>query len=197
MLRIGKVEVTASFLLLVTLLLYFDGQSILLWSALAAFFHELGHAASLHFMGAHVGRLRLTACGAVLFPQSKRTLSYAQQIGAAAAGPAVSLLLVGLALTAAPHWTELYLLAGISGALGLFNLLPILPLDGGKIALALLSCAVERDCAERVVWCVSMICAGVLFVGGSVLLLSHAGHSPALALIATWLGVGNLKRKDL
>ncbi|GAA5155082.1 MULTISPECIES: site-2 protease family protein [Amycolatopsis] len=104
--------------------------------------HELGHCVVALRMGIPVRRLRLFLLGGL--SEVARTPRRPGQEGlVAAAGPVVSVLLAvvcGLLLLAVPPDTPAWLLvaecAVANLAVGVFNLLPGLPLDGGRMLRA-------------------------------------------------------------
>ncbi len=120
------------------------GALVLLTSLLA---HELAHAVVARRMGVSVGSVTLWLFGGVTRMQGEaKTPKAAFRI--AFAGPATSLALsaifAGLAMTlaivrAAPIVVSVaWWLAGVNLLLGLFNLLPGAPLDGGRLVRAYL-----------------------------------------------------------
>jgi Zn-dependent protease/CBS domain-containing protein len=120
------------------------GALVLLASLLA---HELAHAVVARRMGAGVGRVTLWLFGGVTTLQGEaKTPKAAFRI--AFAGPATSLALsaafAGLAIAlatvraAAIAVSVAWWLAAINLLLGLFNLLPGAPLDGGRLVRAYL-----------------------------------------------------------
>jgi Zn-dependent protease len=138
------VEINASFLMLLGVMYFWLGGLVGVFLVLLAFasvlLHELGHAVVSRRLGVPVSGIELSFFGGaakmVELPKSAN-----HEIAIAAAGPIVSLVLAGLGfaldrLTAFPifellGWTNL-LIAG-------FNLLPALPMDGGRILRALLT----------------------------------------------------------
>ncbi len=96
--------------------------------------HELGHVAALRLLGCRIRELRLEVGGFCI------TYDAAPDRGAealaAAAGPLAGFL---YAMAAAHLGPDGALSAGISLLLSLINLIPAPPLDGGRIAAALLS----------------------------------------------------------
>ncbi|MFQ9410072.1 MAG: metalloprotease [Evtepia gabavorous] len=78
--------------------------------------------------------------------------SYGEECLVALAGPAASVLLAIGAATWGRHFggADAYLLTGVSLALGVFNLLPIGPLDGGRILRAVASRWAGPDAGDRV-----------------------------------------------
>ncbi|GAA1337557.1 site-2 protease family protein [Saccharothrix algeriensis] len=104
--------------------------------------HELGHSLVALRLGLPVRRLRLFLLGGV--SEVMRTPTRPAHEGLiAAAGPVVSIVLAGafaLAAVAIPHPDAVWLLiaqtAFANAAVAVFNLLPGLPLDGGRILRA-------------------------------------------------------------
>jgi Zn-dependent protease/CBS domain-containing protein len=115
--------------------------ALLLFASVVA--HELGHSFVALAQGIEVKSITLFLFGglATLGRESKTPL---EAFLVAVAGPAVSFLLFGVFLLvsanltlSAPLAAILSLLAYINLALGLFNLIPGLPLDGGNILKAI------------------------------------------------------------
>ena len=157
-------------------------SSPLLLSALllAAILHELGHYWVLRRLHARVTAIRITALGAEM--QVAGRLSYGGELLAAAAGPAVNLLLAAALGLLGRWWEPLYLLAGAQAVLGCFNLLPILPLDGGRMLWLALCWGTDPFLADRVARA-SLAAAGLLTVAGAAL----ARRSPFLLWTAAAL----------
>lgn len=184
----SRLTVSPGFVVLLALLCYLDeGLGLLGWGLLACALHELGHVAAVRLLGGGVKGLRLTAVGAELALDGARPLSYGREALAALAGPGVSLLTAGLAAGG-----RRFLLAGLSLGQGLFNLLPILPLDGGRALGLLLSARLGEDGAERVLAAASAVLSGLL-LGGGLILLRIFGN-PTLLVTAGWLTAGQLRR---
>ena len=97
--------------------------------------------------------------------------------------PAVNLLLAAALAALGRWWEPLYLLAGAQGVLGCFNLLPILPLDGGRMLWLALCWGTDPFLADRVTQAVSLATAGLLTAAGAAL----AGRSPFLLMTAVCL----------
>ena len=138
------IQINVSFLILLGLvLLAFGGITGVLLVCLAfasIVLHELGHALVARKLGVRVSGIELGFFGgAAKMVELPRTANH--ELAIAAAGPAVSLALggAGLGLAALAHlplfawigWTNL-VIAG-------FNLIPALPMDGGRILRALLT----------------------------------------------------------
>ncbi len=120
----------------------FDPLLILVFSLL----HELGHWEIIRRFGGSVGAFSVGGQGLGL---QVNGLSYRQELMVALAGPLVSLLLALLfGVFAFMDPTERLWFCSLSNlALAILNLLPILPLDGGRVLQAILGmhCSLERQ----------------------------------------------------
>lgn len=171
-------EVTGGFLLLMAWVNYCDTQRLLPAALCAAAIHELGHCAAIWAVNGRITLLRLSAVGAEL--QLEGTLSYRQELICALAGPALNLV---TAFPAAYVGWEVF--AGINLALGVFNLLPIGILDGGRIISCVLAMVFGPEAGCRLRSGVDLLFVMAMLLGGAVLFL--AGGSVTLLLAAAWL----------
>ena len=156
----AKIIVSPTVPLLLALFVLLSSPLLLGALLLAALTHELGHCAMLRWLRARVTAVRITAMGAEMRIEGR--LSYGGEVLAAAAGPAVNLLLAPLLAYGGRLWEVLYLFSGTQLVLGLFNLLPILPLDGGSMLWNLLAWITEPYTADRVMTAVGFGTAAVL-----------------------------------
>ena len=169
--------------LLLALFVMVSSPLLLAALLLAAVLHELGHYWMLRRLHARVTALRITALGAEM--QVAGRLSYGGEVLAAAAGPAVNLLLALLLGLGGRLCEALYLFSGAQLVLGAFNLLPIPPLDGGSILWNLAAWLTEPYTADRVAAVVGFGMAAVLTLGAAAAL--WMGGSPFLLLAAAAL----------
>lgn len=132
----GRLTLTPGFLFVLGAALWMDEGRLLLFSVSSAALHELGHLAACGLLGVPVWRIRLTCCGGELRPA--RHLTGWEECITAFAGPLVNLFLAALSVPKAGE-EDWALFAGVNLILGFFNLLPMLPLDGGRIIHGLLS----------------------------------------------------------
>ena len=152
---------------------------------LPVIFHELGHILALRLLGLRICRFKIELKGLCL-----EYRGYTGGLGhalAAAAGPALGLLYaLAASLLAARYgnsWLELT--AGVSLLLSAFNLLPALPLDGGRILYHLSAALFGERAAARVTDIVSLAVGTALLVLGVYLMFR--GFGLALELAAVWL----------
>ena len=158
------VAVSPAFLALLLVFAAADRQRLLVHILLAAAVHEAGHAAAVHLAGGEIALFRITLFGAEMRIRRSERLSYGREILSVLAGPGVNLLcaLVLGRVAGALDWEAGYAASGIHAALALFNLLPVRPLDGGRILHLALSRFGERR-ARLICRAVTMfVAAGVL-----------------------------------
>ena len=130
----------------------------------AAVCHELGHWLVLRRVGGRIQRLHITVFGAEMQVDDRR-ISYGGELLAAAAGPMSNLLLAAALGLLGRWWEPMYLFAGAQLVLGAFNLLPALPLDGGRILWLALAWLTEPYTAQRVLSAVSLAVSLALLLG--------------------------------
>lgn len=172
-----RIEVQPAALLLLALAFFFDTDGLLSALVPAVCVHELGHLLALKACGRRFLRLRISLTGLELDYAPR--LEGLQSILCAAAGPlAGGVYALAACAVGRPFWL-------VSGAgsflLTAFNLLPILPLDGGRVLSALLPGQAGRR--------LSLAAAVLLLSGGVWIFLSF--RSPALLLAGAWLTLCN------
>lgn len=157
------IEITPCFALFLAFLLCLDPADLCLPFLLAAALHELGHLLCMRLLCVPVHRLQIGLTGAIL---STGVMGREQEWKVAVAGPLVNLLCC--LLFREQKFTCMNVL------LACFNLLPVWPLDGGRILLA--CCPV---CGEQI----SRIVSILLFCCGCALTaVCHLGLWPLLLL---------------
>lgn len=161
----------------------------------AAVCHELGHWLVLRRVGGRIQKLHITVFGAEMQVDDRR-ISYGGELLTAAAGPVSNLLLAAAIGLLGRWWEPMYLFAGAQLVLGVFNLLPALPLDGGRILWLALAWLTEPYTAQRVLSAVSLAVSLALLLGGGGLIW-RLGGSPFLLVGAVGLTGWNLREIKL
>jgi stage IV sporulation protein FB len=167
-------------------------QRLLGWIAVvfvSILIHELGHAATMRHYGDQRVLIHLHSFGG--FALGSRHLTRGQNILMSSAGPFVQIA-AGVAMWWAMdqwpprHWLAHYMMEAFIRASifwALLNLLPIVPLDGGRISLA-----VFGPRREKMALILSLLCAAVL----AVIAISYGRIYPLVVL--AMLAVSNVKR---
>ena len=192
----GNIHCSYPFVFMLAFLVAFDSGGDLLLLLAAATLHELGHLLAIGTQGGQVQTIRLTAGGMVIEYNGSR-LSYLADTAVALAGPTASFLgALALGRLASWCWPEpLTYLAGLSLMLGLFNLMPVLPLDGGRALYALLCLVRCPQDAEQICGALGRLCSCLLLVLGGWLLIRF--ENPSLLLISFLLLLGEGDKNTL
>lgn len=164
-------------------LIFFCGWDELCALVLAAAVHESGHLLALWALGCRVKGLRLDGFGASIGIDG--VISDEAVVLAALSGPVAGFVGAFLLSAIGREFGSpgLYRAAGLSLALSLFNLLPALPLDGGRVIAALAGERAAKVCGGAVSLCllglglylIACGAGGWLFIAGLWLTLMQAG----------------------
>ncbi len=162
-----KVRFTFWFFAVITVMLLIDRTGLSLMGLVACMLHELGHLLMFFLVGHTPREISFEASGIRLCKTSP-LICYPKELLVLLSGSAVNLLLCLVFYLFLPTPGGL-LFAAVHLVLGLFNLLPVGTLDGGRIVRLLLLLKLTPDRADRI--CVILSCL-ILF---------------PMALISLWL----------
>lgn len=152
------------------------------WVLIGILCHELGHLLVLRLCRVPVLAVRFQAWGIVLVTEET---SYLKELLCALAGPAASVLLGLVLFRTYSHC------AVVSFVLGVVNLLPLYPLDGGRILRCLLMMLLKPDTADRLLKAITVVtCCGLMLLACWVSILWQAGLWPIFAALLLLCRVG-------
>lgn len=135
--------------------------------AVSLLFHELCHAIVAKKLGYRADKIVVYPTGALLFGETDE-FSFKDEIVVALAGPLSNIMIVVLLLGLWWIFPDLYnyssdlLTANLS--LALFNLLPVFPLDGGRVLLACLSSKYDRKLACKIAKTIALVFSVCLMI---------------------------------
>ncbi|BBB89746.1 MAG TPA: M50 family metallopeptidase [Methylomusa anaerophila] len=171
--RVGKVAgiqiiLNNWFLLIISLFVVagMSGKVLIVFSAVI--FHELAHVFMARSLGYKVKEVEVLPFGAIARIDRLSEKSASSEIVIAAAGPFISLALAAVSyvgILKAGLWQDFYrFYFDVNAMLAGFNLLPALPLDGGRIVRALLAQKQDYQKATATVITIGKMISVVLLV---------------------------------
>ena len=160
-----KVSMHPVMIVLIILAAFYGYFFLVLSYLIVIFLHELAHAVVAKRFGYKLNNITLMPYGAGISGQAQGMLA-SHEIVIALAGPACNIVL-GVFTTAlwwvfptTYYYTEYFALANWVTAV--INLFPVFPLDGGRVALSLLSMRYSRKRALTILKITGFVFSGVL-----------------------------------
>lgn len=195
--KIGRVKIKISFLFFAMLTMAFivDEKQLVILTLLCSALHEMGHICALFLFGSYPDEINFGIFG-VRIQQNKYILSELRQAVVVLCGPLVNIILFVLFLLANLAFKSpiLLMISAVNFVIGGFNLLPVLPLDGGRILLAVLNFFMSEKTACKIM---RIICACVLsvLIFSGILLIIKTGMN--ISLLATVIYISILCIKSI
>ena len=181
----SRIDISAGAIVLLSIIYFFGGLASLLALLAAVAVHELGHIAAIRLFGGTVHNIRFGVSGLCI--QSTGLASPAGQFVSLIAGPAL-----GFALAYAASYfgnssqnVLLIKMAGFSLVLSVYNMLPALPLDGGRALQVLLESALGQRPSAAILDFSGLAAGAVLLFGGAVYIRTQYGL--ALLIAGIWV----------
>ena len=180
-----RLRFSAGFAVLIFVAYFYDNNGILVALVPAVIIHELGHIAALFSLGSPPRALNAGLAGFSL--DYSKELSGGSEIISALAGPFVGLFFAWICAVFGARIESHYLLlcAGLGFAINVFNLLPALPLDGGRALSAALTLRISPQTTARIMQFLGG-CIGLVFTVLGIYFLVN-GQGMALIPAGIWL----------
>lgn len=183
-------RINISFAAVITLMLILDESGMCAVALFCCIIHEAGHIICLLIFGEKPASVELSFYGIKLERREPSVLSQAEEITVFAAGPAMNLILSAVMFIAGIRTA-----AVISLYIGMFNLIPCQPLDGGNILSDILNYAVGEDKAEKTCFFVSCITlVPMVFIG--IIMIFKNGNFTLAGVTAYLAWVSCIKAKE-
>ena len=195
-LKIADVPVEISYTLICiaavcVILNIFEG---LVWCALAVIIHESGHLLAMLKCGHAPERIKISAFEIKIFDSKRQSRSEKQNFFIIFSGPAVNFICFIPFYLLYLLGNEFVLPFAISNlSVGMFNLLPVLSLDGGQLIFIILRQRVGADKAEKIVDIITFITIFPLAALGFIVLF-ESKYNFSLLFVCVYLIVSLLTR---
>ncbi|MBE6984876.1 MAG: hypothetical protein E7434_04555 [Ruminococcaceae bacterium] len=167
-----RIDVSPAFVAFLCAYYYFDPLHTFSPFLLSGILHEMGHLITLRLYKVEIHSIKLRMSGAEI---ASAPMSYFQEILVAISGPLVNLMLLFFSSKTNPN------LAFMNFVLVAYNLLPIYPLDGGRILHAMLHIMLPSVAAEILEHVIGLLCiSGILAASCYLTCVWHAGLWPVI-----------------
>lgn len=186
---VRKLTVHPSFFFCLAWIVFTESSFVLLGIIVSVFLHECGHI--FVYSRAHVviDEIHLQPFGVRITVRNEALIRPCTQLICALAGPFVNLICVLIIrliseITHLPDWVWVFCLSNLF--LGIFNLLPIMPLDGSRILAVLLAAVFHEYVSQIVCAWISLIVGVCVFIFG-IYVLIDTGVNLSLCMLAGYI----------
>ncbi len=182
-----KIEIKFLFIAAMVLLMLLDTSGVMLCAFLSSAVHELAHLTALLALKGEVTTVSFEAFG-IRITRVDALLVW-EELVVLLAGPLANLLL--LLLCVSSNLQSVSLISAVNLWIGVFNLLPVGALDGGRVASLILVKILGEQKGGRAAIVLSVLIILPLFVFGLILFLRPT-HNFSLLIVCVFLALSLL-----
>ena len=185
-----SVKIDFLFAACVTFLMSFNINDEIRYAILFSILHETGHLLAIALCGEKPDTVRFGIFGMTIIRKNDITQDYKKEFITAVSGPMMNFFLLFVsALLYAFYSKDIFLkMAAINLIIGLFNIMPVFSLDGGRALESLLLERLPSDKSEKIITAVSVIfLVPMTFFGFYILIKS--GYNFTFLAISIYLSV--------
>ncbi len=196
--KLPKIRISLPFCVLISVMYVLDFGKVFIPTFIAVSIHESAHILAIKLMGLKINRVDVRAFGVSVKVDGIEYIPYTKEIIIAAAGPLAGLVTAGVFLVAAKSF-GLYSLSyfiGVNIVITAINLLPVFPLDGGRIVLCTLAKFMTHRAAYAISYILSILSAGALF-GVCAYFASMGELNPSLVIFSSYVALCSIKAPRL
>ncbi|PAB61366.1 M50 family metallopeptidase [Anaeromicrobium sediminis] len=138
------VKINMAFILMLLIFFVFGYFEEIILAFIAVFIHELFHTIMARLLGYNIESIEIFPFGGVAKLKETIALEPRDEILIAISGPLINLIIAFIGVNYKILINEFFIYSNLG--IGIFNLIPILPLDGGRIIRAYLSlnCGIKK-----------------------------------------------------
>ena len=135
---------------------------------LSAFIHEISHVLTARLFGCYVKKISFLACGFNAQFKNLNKVSCEKELIIAISGPLTNLLLSLLSLYLPIDYNLKIIISKINIYMLAINLLPVYPLDGGRVVYAFIKNEITQVKADKLINMVSVCVSLLVLISGIV-----------------------------
>lgn len=188
--KIPEIKISIPFFLLLAILYIMDRNAAFMPTLIAVCIHEFSHIIAIKLCGGKIERIDIRAFGIRIDVPELQYISYCREIIIAAAGPAAGIITAVCASAAARAFDIEFLkfFSGVNLVISAINLIPVYPLDGGRIVLSLALSFMPLRVAYFVSYAMTLLSIGLLS-GLCIALASCNLLNPSLLVFSVYIAV--------
>lgn len=184
----NKVKVTYPFAIMMAVFIFFDSENKLLLTVFSMLIHEMGHISALLYKNIPIQKIIIGMTGANIVYGNDRLTSYADDIFIAVMGSVFNFIAVVISLFVENIFSlDMSFFIGINAVLGAFNMAPIIPLDGGRAMLGIISLKAGLSEAEEILRRISIAEAVIGIITGIILIYNSKNYTLMLVSVVILL----------
>jgi len=184
----SKVKVTYPFAIMMAVFIFFDSENKLLLTVFSMLIHEMGHISALLYKNIPIQKIIIGMTGANIVYGNDRLTSYADDIFIAVMGSVFNFITVVISLFVENIFSlDMSFFIGINAVLGAFNMAPIIPLDGGRAMLGIISLKAGLSEAEEMLRRISIAEAVIGIITGIILIYNSKNYTLLLVSVVILL----------
>lgn len=193
---VPKFKISIPFVILVSVMYLLNDNLLFFSTMLAIVIHEGAHITAVSICGGSIDKVEIRAFGIRVNVPELKYMSYKKEIIIAAMGPLAGIFAASISLLAANmckmDWG--FYFAGINIIITAINLIPVYPLDGGRIILSFMLWFFPLRVAYTLSYILTMLSIGVLF-GLCVMMAFYRNLNPTLVIFSLYIAVCGIKSR--
>lgn len=192
--KMPKIFISIPSVLLLASLYALDFGKVFLPTFAAIFIHEISHIIAVRICGGSIASIDIRAFGIRVDVPELKLMSYKREIIIAAAGPLAGILTAGITSATAKLFgiMNLNYFIGINLVVSAINLIPVYPLDGGRIIISATLSLFSVKCAYIISKTLSFVAVvGLFFLCG--ICAFYGNLNPSLVIFSLYIAVCGIK----
>ena len=173
-----EIYISFLFVMLISIIVFFDSTGYIIPTLLATFLHEIAHLAAMILSKSKPCSIKLIPAGVII--TKKFAISHKADSIILLSGPLANLILSMIFFNTLPYFSAINFIVGV------FNLLPVRGLDGGELLFMLL-CVIFGESKTLIILKLLNIILGLVFCLFGVLLIFYGKINLSIIIIGIYI----------